>query len=421
LQNDLWYTWTADCNGPATFETCDNSGEIDTLMTLYSGGTGTCICPSSVADQKDCSDDGCVFSGRGSRIVWSVVQGTCYTIRIGGFLGVKGQGVLHVTGCRCVSAPDCNDNNECTDDVCTTGLCSNPPVANGTACTDNTLFCDGVESCQAGVCASPGNPCVPPTPVCNETTNTCGSGGGGPPKPVVDPTGLIKSRFISFSVPSGSGSTALRVKLMSLHNVIPAYPNPTNLPIPFTLFQGQSQYVGPPVQYTESGSDPTAFMASTLQCTPYYQDWSTISLLHVTGQAIIPSSSYDVENVDSGGTASAALTIATARFGDVIINGVANFPDIQAEVAKYQNKAGAPIKARSKLSTTNTRGLISIGVAVGFADISADVAAYQGKPYPYNPGKCQLAPTTACKSDADCGANGPCVLECVGALPCVCP
>jgi hypothetical protein len=47
---------------------------------------------------------------------------------------------------------------------------------------------------------------------------------------------------------------------------------------------------------------------------------------------------------------------------------------------------------------------------VGFGDISADVAAYQGKPYPYKPGKCTGAPTTACKDDVECGANGPCIL-----------
>jgi hypothetical protein len=160
-------------------------------------------------------------------------------------------------------------------------------------------------------------------------------------------------------------------------------------------------------------------MASTLQCTPYYQDWSTIPLLHVTGEAILPSSSYDVENLagicagnEAACTAvSAPLTIATARFGDVIISGAANFPDIQSLVAKYQSKAGAPIKARSKIATTNTRGLINIALDVGFADISADVAAYQGKPYPYKPGKCSGDPATACKDDAECGgAPGSCIL-----------
>jgi hypothetical protein len=113
-----------------------------------------------------------------------------------------------------------------------------------------------------------------------------------------DPSGIDKSRFISFVLGApGTGESAIRVIFTLLHQVDPPYPNGNNLPIPFTLFQGWRQYVGPPVQYTESGSDPTTFMASKLQCTPYYQDWSTVGLLHVTGEAILPSSSYDVQNL----------------------------------------------------------------------------------------------------------------------------
>ncbi len=35
------------------------------------------------------------------------------------------------------------DNNECTDDVCTNGVPSNPSLAEGTACNGNTQVCDG--------------------------------------------------------------------------------------------------------------------------------------------------------------------------------------------------------------------------------------------------------------------------------------
>ncbi|MDO8632275.1 MAG: hypothetical protein Q7R41_17470, partial [Phycisphaerales bacterium] len=207
-----------------------------------------------------------------------------------------------------------------------------------------------------------------------------------------------------------------------------------NLPSPFTLFQGQSQYVGPPASYTESYADPTTFMASTLQCTAYYQDWSTISLLHVTGEAILPSSSYDVENLaaaclgqetspactNPGGTSvSAPLTIVTARSGDVVSPfqlstppvTQPNFEDIAALVAKYGGiKPGRPIKARSKIGTTNKRGLINITPPVGFTDIPVCVDGYRGKPYPYKPGKCAGAPATACKDDLECAADGLCIL-----------
>jgi hypothetical protein len=267
-----------------------------------------------------------------------------------------------------------------------------------------------------------------------------------PYPPGADPTGIIKSRFISFSVPSGASppETALRVKFMSLHNVVPPYTNGSNLPIPYTLFEGQSQYVGPPQSYTESNSDPTTFMASTLQCTPHYRDWSTISLLHVTGEAIIPRSSYDVENLAfacqglettapclyGGAYVSAPLTILTAGSGNVVLapltdtwSKVGNFNDIGALVAKYQSNLGAPIKARSKIGTTDKRGLIKMAPPVGFTDIPVAVDAYRGKPYPYKPGKCTGAPTTECKDDTECVGTGPCVLECVVGTgrPCVCP
>jgi hypothetical protein len=251
-----------------------------------------------------------------------------------------------------------------------------------------------------------------------------------PYPPDQDPTGLAKSRFISFSVPAGSGSTALRVKLTSLHHVMPLYTDGAS--IPFTLFEGQSMYVGPPSQYVESGSDPTQFMASNLQCDPYYQDWSTVGLLAVTGEAIVPSSSYDVENLafaclglettapclSGGANVSAALTIKTARSGDVVAafqdpNLAASqpdFDDIGALVNKFKSLLGAPIKAHAKLYGVDARGLMDLSPDVGFDDISLDVDAFKGKPYPYKPGKCTGFPGMACIADADCGINGPCIL-----------
>jgi hypothetical protein len=89
---------------------------------------------------------------------------------------------------------------------------------------------------------------------------------------------------------------------------------------------------------------------------------------------------------------------------------VGNFSDISALVAKYQSNPGAPIKARSKIGTTDKRGLISIGPPVGFTDIPVAVDAYRGKPYPYKPGKCSGAPTTECKDDTECVGTGTCIL-----------
>ncbi|HID23090.1 MAG TPA: hypothetical protein EYP14_11910, partial [Planctomycetaceae bacterium] len=61
---------------------------------------------------------------------------------------------------ECTSDADCSDGNECTVDSCDGGMCANRPVADGTACTDDGVFCNGPESCAGGVCVHGGDPCA---------------------------------------------------------------------------------------------------------------------------------------------------------------------------------------------------------------------------------------------------------------------
>jgi hypothetical protein len=294
----------------------------------------------------------------------------CYTIRIGGVLGLKGQSVLHVTSCSTAAPPS---------------------------------------------------------------------------QPIADPNGVglagEKSRFIAFSI-SGAATaaaeeTALRVKLTSLHHVSPVYNDGAS--IAFTLFEGQSLWVGPPATYVESESSLTPFSASHLQCDPHYQDWSTVGLLAVTGEAIVPSSSYSVENlsfaclgvetspacVTGGASVSAALTITTGRWGDavltfqdpnpILVASQPDFDDIGALVNKFKSLLGAPIKSRSKLAGVDARGLMDITPDVGFDDIPLCVDGFKGKAYPYKSGKCTGNPNKACISHTDCTnapnpTTGPCIL-----------
>ncbi len=245
------------------------------------------------------------------------------------------------------------------------------------------------------------------------------------PDPVSpDPSGIDKSRFISFSPPAAAGETALRVKFVSLHVVVPPYTGGAS--IPFTLFNGQSQFVGPPTQYVESASSQTPFYASKLQCTPHYQDWTTVGLLHVTGYAIVPSSEYQVENLaascmgseGSCTAVSAPVTIKTTRWGDVAApfnppdNSVQPaFSDIGSLVDKFKSVIGAPIKARAMLVGVDARGDINITPDVGFTHIAGCVDGFKGLPYPHKPGKCATG-TAACISDAECtgGSTPPCTL-----------
>jgi len=64
----------------------------------------------------------------------------------------------------------CDDLNDCTQNNCAIGVCSNPNVADGTPCGDG-IFCNGAESCLAGGCA------VGP-PVCTDVCETCDEAAG---------------------------------------------------------------------------------------------------------------------------------------------------------------------------------------------------------------------------------------------------
>jgi len=69
--------------------------------------------------------------------------------------------------------PDCDDGVDCTVDTCdeVNDTCANTP--DDTACPDDGLFCTGQEICDpAAGCVSTGDPC-PEGTTCNEDTDTC--------------------------------------------------------------------------------------------------------------------------------------------------------------------------------------------------------------------------------------------------------
>jgi hypothetical protein len=219
-----------------------------------------------------------------------------------------------------------------------------------------------------------------------------------PPAPTADPSGLNKSRAVSFGTPAAATATAsasptaLRVTLTSLHHPSPPYTG--GLAADFSAFEEQIRWVGPPSTYVESTGDPTLFVAAALQCLPYYHDWSTVGLVHVIGREIVPSSTYAVERLSGSclgnetncTLVSASLGLATMRWGDV--DGPFNPPekstqpdvsDISAIVNKFKNTPGAPIKVRAALSDDDP----DLTQDIGFAQISDCVDAFKGQPFPY--------------------------------------
>jgi len=216
------------------------------------------------------------------------------------------------------------------------------------------------------------------------------------PDLLADPSGLQKSRFISTLVPqastaAGGTPTAIRVTLTNLHDVDPPYGGGSASD--FSSFEGQVRWVGPPTQYEESTSNPTTFYAATLQCSPFYQDWSTVGLLHITGPEILPSSVYTLENVAvscQGNEAgcpdvSAALEVATTRWADLVspfnppsLTIQPDLSDVSAVVDKFRGAPGAPIKVQALLAGD----MPDLDGDVDFTQISAAVDAFRGTPYP---------------------------------------
>ena len=110
FNNDIWYSYTATCNGLANIRTCGAS-TFDTKLAVYDGD---CIDP--LGDLLACSDDS-LFCAQ-SNLSWIELPVTCgqqLIIRVGGFDQFGGTGVLRVScsgtecGSPCVGDLDGDD------------------------------------------------------------------------------------------------------------------------------------------------------------------------------------------------------------------------------------------------------------------------------------------------------------------------
>ncbi len=275
------------------------------------------------------------------------------------------------------------------------------------------------------------------------------------PSPIVpDPAGN-RTRYVSFSVPppvvatGSAGSVALQITMLDLQNPIPA--NAPQYPPPdFSTYEagtcaaigeanGCARWVGPPITALESQDNAGIgnFRGARLQCTPYYHDWESENLIHVTGAEIAPSSGYGVKvygasckgNESGCSAVSQSVTMATHRAGDVASPynppSTSTQPDgldVSQIVAKFKNLPGAPKKADVQ-AQPNLPGLNSDIDAI---DIVIVVDNFKGFAYSFS-GPCVCPSTvtcnvTPCSSPTPCG-NGTCVKACNGGtyadLPCI--
>ncbi|MBK7876545.1 MAG: pre-peptidase C-terminal domain-containing protein [Planctomycetes bacterium] len=73
---DVWYSWTAVCDGPITLDTC---GAWNTVLSVYSA------CPSGALSNEivgTCNNDGPVGCAPGSQTTFAATAGTTYLVRV---------------------------------------------------------------------------------------------------------------------------------------------------------------------------------------------------------------------------------------------------------------------------------------------------------------------------------------------------
>lgn len=210
------------------------------------------------------------------------------------------------------------------------------------------------------------------------------------PAPAVLESGFTaKGRYLSFRAGTVGGSQAIRVKF-------------TNLPAPYHTLNGTSMWLGPPLAFSENGGSvlPLAgysnFNASTLQCSPYFQDWSTLDTIYVYDENIVPGGQFTVQIVDAScavgdeASFSNGLVVSTGRWGDLVgpfnpVSGLWTPPDgsvdvttdVIAVIDKFASKATAPIKARCDLYPALPDRRIDV------QDITTAVDAFSGRAFSF--------------------------------------
>jgi hypothetical protein len=143
--------------------------------------TTNCLDDPECDEGNPCTINGCIYAGDGLyECGWGFVAGCCHTLfdcPVGtNHCGdVDGDGFSECV--ECLTHEECEDNNPCSDDLCTNGQCKNLPVANSCAtdqdCDDGSPCTS--ESCDVALCAcqyAPVDDCCLVDGECDDT-NAC--------------------------------------------------------------------------------------------------------------------------------------------------------------------------------------------------------------------------------------------------------
>ncbi len=86
FQADVWYDYVAPCSGRLSVRMCDG-GHYDAMLAVYGSHSpdADCTCPLDNSKLLECDDDFCGGGSVSAVVIDGVVEGACYTIRVGGW------------------------------------------------------------------------------------------------------------------------------------------------------------------------------------------------------------------------------------------------------------------------------------------------------------------------------------------------
>jgi len=338
----------------------------------------------------------------------TTTQSECEITSNAPFIWRRGQ--ICAKGCfDCEANSHCDIGNACTIDTCVGFVCRHDPIdtwdPQTQCCNPNTAEVTDIPPhnfCIEAACTSGGQPVLTARPIglpctlgdtCIPNPKCSGDGqclgtpdlGSACPKP----------RFISFTPADFGFETEIYVIFNSLHRPSPPYA-PGIETKDFSNFEGQFRWVGQPFDCVDSPALGTTLKCAMLTCTPTLVDWTAAigdQPLHITGDAIVPSSSYDIEQWFDPPASTIPVKVArgvrTARWGDVgdphqdPLSSARNQPDVTDiifTVDKVKDSAGALSKPRVYL-----RGNIpDPTLSVNTTDIVLTVDALKGLGFPFS-------------------------------------
>lgn len=100
MNRDVWFRYTATCNGTAQASTC-GAATFDTRIAVYSGS----VCPGTTTPVSACADNTAGCTGSTSTANWAVTTGSTWYVRVGGTATTGGSGTLTL-GCAVACPAD---------------------------------------------------------------------------------------------------------------------------------------------------------------------------------------------------------------------------------------------------------------------------------------------------------------------------